>query len=453
MKVPFRRIICAALAACLLLPFGPARAEGTDIAALQARLISLGYEIGKADGIIGKKPSAAIALAQKLLADEGIAVQPTGIPDAKTVEQIMKEENTALLKTLVKGSWGSRVKEAQQSLIGLNLLKDKADGQYGGNTETAMKAFEEYMAKREPEKIRPDGKISEQEYLLLTGDLTGYGFEAPLCFDEAHPEKLSGAYLYAEKVCLINASTGEVLLEKAADEPAEPASTTKIMTLLTALSLCDPDKAVVIPEEAKDVPQDSTLVPVTPGETMVMRDLLYGMMIRSGNDAANAVAVLCSGSVEAFAEEMNQTAKKLGMEHSHFVNAHGYTAEGHYTTARDLVIAARNGLTQPLFREIVTCLKYTLPATEKRGELPVNVKWEIFNPLSPYYISHAAGVKSGYTSTAGFCYVGAYQENGIALIAAVMGGQTRNMAWTDLRRLFAYGMAMETENDEEEPKG
>ena len=80
MKVPFRRIICAALAACLLLPFRPARAEGTDIAALQARLISLGYEIGKADGIIGKKTSAAIALAQKLLADEGIAVQPTGIP-------------------------------------------------------------------------------------------------------------------------------------------------------------------------------------------------------------------------------------------------------------------------------------------------------------------------------------------------------------------------------------
>jgi D-alanyl-D-alanine carboxypeptidase (penicillin-binding protein 5/6) len=175
---------------------------------------------------------------------------------------------------------------------------------------------------------------------------------------------------------------------------------------------------------------------------MVMRDLLYGMMIRSGNDAANAVAVLCSGSVEAFAEEMNQTAKKLGMEHSHFVNAHGYTAEGHYTTARDLVIAARNGLTQPLFREIVTCLKYTLPATEKRGELPVNVKWEIFNPLSPYYISHAAGVKSGYTSTAGFCYVGAYQENGVTLIAAVMGGQGRNMAWTDLKRLFAYGMAV-----------
>ena len=173
---------------------------------------------------------------------------------------------------------------------------------------------------------------------------------------------------------------------------------------------------------------------------MTMRDLLYAMIIRSGNDAANAVAVLCSGSTDAFAEKMNQTAAELGMDHSHFVNAHGYSADEHYTTARDLVTAARYGLTLPLFREIVTCLKYTLPATEKRDPLVLNLKWEIFDPESEYYIPHAAGVKSGYTSSAGFCYVGAYQENGITLLAAVMGCRTRNMAWTDLKRLFAYGM-------------
>ena len=176
---------------------------------------------------------------------------------------------------------------------------------------------------------------------------------------------------------------------------------------------------------------------------MTMRDLLYAMIIRSGNDAANAAAVLCSGSTEAFAEAMNRTAADLGMEHSHFVNAHGYTAEGHYTTARDLVTAARYGLTQTQFREIVTCLKYTLPATEKRDALILNQKWEIFDPESKYYIPHAAGIKSGYTSSAGFCYVGAYQENGVTLIAAVMGCRGRNMAWTDLKRLFAYGMKVQ----------
>ena len=444
MRLQFRRMICAVLAVCLLLSFLPAQAEGTDIKTLQARLIELGYEIGKADGILGKKTSAAIALAQKLLAEQGYEVQSTGAPDVKTVELIMKEENSGLLQMLVKGSWGSRVKEVQQKLIGLNLMRSHADGQYGTNTETAVLAFEKQLAEKLPDQIKPDGKLTTDEYKLLMGDLSQYGFEAPIYFDDTHPETLKGTQLYAKYACLINASTGETLLEKAADEPAEPASTTKIMTLLTALSLCDPDKTVVIPEEAAAIPADSTRVPVIPGETMSMRDLLYGMMIRSGNDAANAVAVLCSGSVEAFAEEMNKTAAKLEMKNSHFVNPHGYTAEGHYTTARDLVKAARYGLTLKEFREIVTCLRYTLPKTEKRDEeLVLTQKWEIFNPASEFYIPNAAGVKSGYTSTAGFCYVGAYQENGVTLIAAVMGGQARNMAWTDLKRLFAYGMTIE----------
>lgn len=442
MRLSIRKKICVILAVCLLLPFLPAQAEGTDIKALQTRLLDLGYEIGKADGIFGKKTSAAIALAQTLLAEQGFEVQSTGTPDVKTVELIMKEENSGLLQMLVKGSWGSRVKEVQQKLIGLNLLRSHADGQYGTGTETAVLAFEKQLAEQLPDQVKPNGKLTTEEYDLLMGDLSKYGFEAPIYFDDTHPEGLKETHLYAKHACLINASTGETLLEKDADEPAEPASTTKIMTLLTALSLYDPDKKVVIPEEAADVPKDSSLVPVTPGETMTMRDLLYGMMIRSGNDAANAVAVLCSGSVDAFAEEMNRTAAKLGMENSRFVNPHGYTAEGHYTSARDLVKAARYGLTQKEFREIVTCLKYTLPKTEKRNEeLVLTQKWEIFNPLSEYYIPYAAGVKSGYTSTAGFCYVGAYQENGITLIAAVMGGQGRNMAWTDLKRLFAYGMA------------
>jgi len=441
MRFRMKRIFCALLAVCLLWISLPAGAEKTDLKTLQSRLLALGYEIGAADGILGEKTTAAIAMAQTILADHGFGVTPTGTPDAKTAELILQEENSDILRTLQKGSWGSRVREAQQKLVQLNLLRDSADGRYGANTEAAVTAFETQMSALLPDVI-PDGKLSVEEYTLLMGDLSRYGYEAPIYFDDTDPGSLKGTYLYAKNACLINAVTGEVLLEKAADEPAEPASTTKIMTLLTALSLCDPDASVVIPEEAKDVPADSTLVPVTPGETMTMRDLLYGMIIRSGNDAANAVAVLCSGSTEAFAEEMNKKAAELGMANSHFVNPHGYTAEGHYTTARDLVLAARAGLTLTPFREIVTCLKYTLPATEKRDALPIALKWEIFNPASEYYIPHAAGVKSGYTSSAGFCYVGAYQENGVTLIAAVMGGRGRNMAWTDLKRLFAYGMAV-----------
>ena len=438
-----RKMLCAALAVCVLGSVLPSLAEGTAMKALQERLISLGYEIGTADGIVGKKTSAAIMLAQEALRENGHDVRPSGTPDPETVSLIMQEENADLLRTRRPGSWGSRVKQAQRQLAGLNLLQDSADGKYGANTENAVKAFEEAMAKQLPEKVNTDGRLTPDEYNLLMGDLRAYGFEAPICFDESHPEKLNGNYLYAKHACLINAVTGESLLDKDADTPAEPASTTKIMTLITALPLCDPDKVIVIPEEALDIPADSTRVPVYPGEKMTMKDLLYGMMIRSGNDAANSVAVLCSGSVDAFAEEMNKKAKELGMTNSRFVNPHGYTAEGHSTSARDLVTAARYGLTQPLFREIVTCMFYTLPVTEQRKDPLISLKWEIFDPGSEYYIPHAAGGKSGYTSTAGFCYVGAYQEDGITLIAAVMGGRGRNMAWTDLRRLFAYGMAVE----------
>ena len=442
MELQVRRILCAVLAVCLFLVLLPANAEGTDVRALQKRLLALGYEIGTADGILGSKTAAAVLLAQKLLAENGSGLTPDGIPDAKTAELIMQEDNSELLRTLLQGSWGTRVREAQQKLIGLNLLQGSADGKYGANTETAVAAFEELMADKTPDLIRPDGRLSAAEYGLLMSDLSVYGVEAPVCFDDHHPEQLKGTYLHAKHACLINAVTGETLLEKDADEPAEPASTTKIITLLTALPLCDPEATIVIPDAAADVPKDSTLVPVTPGETMTMQDLLYAMIIRSGNDAANAVAVLCAGSPEAFAEQMNRTAAELGMKNSRFVNPHGYSAEGHYTTARDLVTAARYGLTLPLFRQIVTCLKYTLPANANRDALLLSLKWEIFNPSSEFYIPHAAGVKSGYTSSAGFCYVGAYQENGVTLIAAVMGGRTRNMAWTDMKRLFAYGMAV-----------
>ena len=433
-------ILC--LAACL-----PTQAEETDLVKLQERLLALGYEIGSADGILGTKTSSALLLAQTLLADAGYDVNPTGKADAKTAELIMQEENGELLRTLLEGCWGSRVKEAQIKLINLCLLRDSADGKFGLNTQAAVIAFEERMDKLLPGKVQCDGRLTTEEYDLLMSDLGQYGFEAPIYFDDGHPESLKDTFLYAKNVCLINAVTGEVLFEKAADEPAEPASTTKIMTLLTALSLCDPEENVVIPEAAKDVPADSTLVPVTPGETMTMSDLLYAMIIQSGNDAANAVAVICAGSTQAFAEKMNQTAENLGMKNSHFVNAHGYTEEGHYTTARDLTTAARYGMTQSLFSKIVTCLKYTLPATEKRDSLAVSLKWEIFDPDSEYYIPNAAGIKSGYTSSAGFCYVGAYQKDGVTLIATVMGGRRRNMAWTDLKRLFAYGMAVTKETE------
>ena len=146
MNFYFRRLLCALAAACLcMLPLA-AGAEGTELRTVQERLLALGYEIGPADGILGEKTTAAVLLAQTLLAEQGFNVTPTGIPDKTTADLIAREENASLLRTLLKGSRGTRVKEAQQKLINLNLLRDSADGKYGANTEAAVTALEKHMA-------------------------------------------------------------------------------------------------------------------------------------------------------------------------------------------------------------------------------------------------------------------------------------------------------------------
>lgn len=426
----------------VLTPILPAWAlSRSDTVTLQKRLSELGFSIGEADGVIGSKTSAAVKTAQQILSEAGYDIEVNGTADEMTVRLIMDNSNTDLLLTLIPGSSGPRVKELQQRLVDLNLLSGSIDGIFGQDTVSAVSNFENWASGKCLPGMICDQKVSVTEYSLIMSDLSRYGFIAPVFFDPAHPDSLEPGHLYAAHAVLMDAYTGDILFEKDADTPAEPASTTKIITLITALSLLDPDSAVEIPACALDVPEDSSLVPVLPGERMTARDLLYALMLRSGNDAANAVAELSAGSIPLFVEKMNETATSLGMTHTSFVNPHGYQAEGHLTTARDLAIAARYGLTLPEFWNIALCRQYILPATENRPELKLENKYEVFDPTSEWYIPHAFGIKSGYTSAAGFCYAGTYQENGTTLIAVVLGGRTRNQAWSDLRKLFACGMA------------
>lgn len=440
--------ILALLILCLLAVPALAQASalssgstGDEVVALQQRLAELGLSTGSVDGVYGKQTASAVKEAQRLLIAAGYDVALSGKADQDTLALLYDETAEAALRTLRRGSKGERVRDLQYRLIDLKLLSGAADGAYGSNTEEAVRAFQRYMLKQGATGIQEDGAATPALIDLLMGDLSAYGFADPADFDESNPLSLTPDYLYAKACILVDAPTGNVLFESAADEPLPPASTTKIMTLLLAIEQGGLQETVVIPECAKDVPKDSSLVPVSVGEQMRMQDLLYGLIIRSGNDAANAVAELCAGSVEAFVERMNQRAKELGMANTRFANPHGYHDSQHYTTARDLAILTRQGLTDAAFCQIVTCLSYTMPATSQRGELVLQNTYEIFDPASPYYIAGAAGVKSGYTSNAGFCYVGAAQRDGRTLIAVILGDATRNRGWTDLKRLFAYGFA------------
>lgn len=259
---------------------------------------------------------------------------------------------------------------------------------------------------------------------------------------------LDETQLKSKSCILMDAATGEVLYGRAADVRRSPASTTKIMTLLIAISKSDPDEIVTVPASAGQVPLDSSVVPVYPGEKMPMRDLWYGLIFKSGNDAANAIAELVSGSVDAFVDEMNDWAHKLGMQNTHFANPHGYTDSEHYTTARDLAILTRYAMESDLFREITFSLSYTMQRTELRDALEIRHEYPITDYQSTYYYRYARGIKTGYTMKAGQCYVGSAQKDGRELIAVTLNcGTTKVDKWVDAKALFEYGFEKLSERD------
>lgn len=444
-----KRTLLLFLCLCLFLPVPALAAQtcqpgdsGAAVTQLQRRLAELGLLDGTVDGIYGKQTSAAVTEAQRLLNElGGFELPQDGAAGRKTVDLLFDESNDALLSTLCPGSRGTRVRELQNRLIDLRFLEGMADGAFGSSTGAAVTRFQTEAKNWGIFQREPDGLADPETVRLLSGDLSVYGWQAPEYYDFTWPDTLNGNYLFSQSAILMDGPSGEILFESASRERRYPASTTKMLTLLTALESGGLDEVVTIPQEAADIPADSSLVPVSPGEQMRKLDLLYGLMIRSGNDAANAVAVLEAGSAEAFVERMNEKAAQLGMEDSHFANPHGYHDENHYTTAYDLALLARAGMSDPDFCRIVTCLSYTLPATSKRQALTIRNEYEIFDPASAFYLPYAAGIKSGYTSRAGFCYAGAAQQDGRSLIAVILGVPSRNRAWKDLQKLFEYGFS------------
>ena len=262
-------------------------------------------------------------------------------------------------------------------------------------------------------------------------------------YSDEHPEALTPDQIYAQSFILINQEDGRVLLEKNADVRMNPASTTKIMTLLLAVEFGNLNEIYRIPAAAEDIPKDSSVVPVTVGEEMTLADMLYGMMLRSGNDAANAVAWLIGGTVENFVSMMNAKAIELGCTGTHFVNPHGYTADDHYTTARDLALITQAAMENATVRRIVGTGQYTMAPTNLREEYVIQNSNLMVVYGSEFRYSGATGVKTGTTSAAGQCLVSAAEKNGVKLICVTLKSTTAftNAKWQDARRLLNFGFA------------
>ena len=166
---------------------------------------------------------------------------------------------------------------------------------------------------------------------------------------------------------MFSLSDGEVLYSKNAFERLYPASTTKIMTALLAVKYGNLEDMVTVTEDAVITEAGATLADLKPGDTLTMEQLLYGLMLPSGNDAGAAIAVHMSQSIENFAALMNEEAARLGATGTHFVNPHGLHDENHYTTAYDLYLIFNEALKYPKFREVTKTVAYTANYKDKDG--------------------------------------------------------------------------------------
>jgi len=230
------------------------------------------------------------------------------------------------------------------------------------------------------------------------------------------------------------------------DKKILPASTTKIMTCILALEHCeDLEQLVTVPDSATRLKSTHTLMGLKKGEVLPMRELLYGLMLPSGNDAAIAIACHISGSVEAFAELMNEKAAELGMENSHFTNASGVYNSGHYSTARDMARLSSYALKNNMFREIVGTAEYIVPPNEARDyalEL-INTNRLVSDPeTSKYYYEYAIGCKTGSTEKGGKCLVAAAEKDGVTLVAVLLGVKEGGDKSERIRRCFSDSKMM-----------
>ena len=260
--------------------------------------------------------------------------------------------------------------------------------------------------------------------------------------NELHPPALSrqdtagsasAPAVSAAGAVLIRADTGAILFEKDAEKRLYPASTTKIMTALVALEILEElslgaDSRVIVPAEAAGL--EGSSIYLKAGEKVMMEELLYGMMLQSGNDAATAAAICAGGSLQDFVARMNQKAEELGCTGTHFTNACGLFDENHYTTAKDLACIAAAAMRREDFRRIASAPHWQSAESERN----------FYNKnKTVHQYEGGDGVKIGFTRASGRTLVASATRGDVSLIAVVL----RDGNWfADAYAMLDYGFAV-----------
>ena len=242
--------------------------------------------------------------------------------------------------------------------------------------------------------------------------------------------------LTSRAALLMEKTTGEILFAQNEHEALEPASVTKIMTLLLTMDAIDSGAMAyddVVTVSANAAGMGGSQVFLAEGEKITVEELLKSVCVSSGNDAAVALAEKVSGVTELFVEQMNNRAKGLGMDDTHFVNCTGLTAKGHVTSAYDIALMSRELLTKhPDIRRFTTIWTDTI----RDGTFGLANT----NKLIRFY-DGATGLKTGYTTSAGYCISATAEREGMELIAVIMKGETADKRNTDAKALLNYGFS------------
>ncbi len=251
----------------------------------------------------------------------------------------------------------------------------------------------------------------------------------------------SGASIEADGGILIDADSGTVLYSKNIHNTYYPASITKILTAYIIINHCDLDDTVTFTHSAVNTLEPgSSILGARVGDKMSVRDCLYALLLQSANEVANALAEHCSGSVEAFAELMNEEAKKLGCIDSNFANPSGLNNPNHYTSAHDMSLIAKAAFSDPTFLEIDKTLYYDVPAGQLQ-QYPDGWRYYMHHRMmkknDSLYYNGIIGGKTGYTSLAGNTLVTCAERDGLKLIAVVLNG--RQTHYSDTKALLDFG--------------
>ncbi|MGN0606140.1 MAG: D-alanyl-D-alanine carboxypeptidase family protein, partial [Oscillospiraceae bacterium] len=298
-------------------------------------------------------------------------------------------------------------------------------------------------------KSENDEKTAEQAIVATQTEETTVTTTEPPLYNYDYLDVISPEQISAKSAVLYNTATNTILFEKASEDRCYPASTTKLMTSLTALKNVSPDTVYTVGSEIQLIGEDSSTAYLVEGSQLTLESLIYAMLLPSGNDAAYCVAVntarIVSGNPDMTDEEavsyfcglMNDTAAELELEASHFANPDGWYKYNHYVTSADMLkIIVEIKKNYPQILSVAAVPEYSIKA-EGNGVL---YSWVNNNKMldeeSEFYFPYSTGLKTGFTDECGYCYVATAQKDGVELVALLFGSESLESRYRDARNLF-----------------